>query len=270
MRGAEAPRPLALEGRKALVTGASRGIGRAVAIGYAEAGADVALLARGVEGLEEVAAEIGKLGRCAVVLACDVEDPAQVEDSVERAVAELGPLDVVVNNAGGITCAGPFLDLDHDQWQREMRLNFESVLHVCRSVGRRMVERGEGSVINISSVAGNAGLPNYGPYAVAKAAVISLTHSLAAEWASKGVRVNAIAPGWLHTDLTDDFVTDPRLSERFLSVVPAGRFGEPEEVVGLAVYLAGDESRFMTGSSVVIDGGISSFYGGSALLGAFG
>ncbi|MET7289761.1 SDR family oxidoreductase [Streptomyces sp. NPDC005573] len=255
-----------LAGRTALITGASRGIGRAIALGYAEAGADVALLARSAETLEEVRTEVEKLGRRAVNLVCDVEDPDRIRACVEQASAELGPLDIVVNNAGGITCAGSFHDLELAQWQREMRLNFESVLHVCRSVGCDMVRRGRGSVINVASLGGEAGLPHYSPYAVSKAAVIALTRSLAAEWAASGVRVNAISAGWVHTDLTDGIAADPRAAERLLQVVPAGRFATPDELVGLAVYLASDASRFMTGSSVVIDGGVTSFYGGAALL----
>ncbi|MEU9634287.1 SDR family NAD(P)-dependent oxidoreductase [Streptomyces tendae] len=259
-----------LSGKTALVTGASRGIGRAIALGYAEAGADVALLARGAERLEEVRAEVEKLGRRAISLVCDVEDPDQIRACVQQTVAELGPLDIVVNNAGGFTCAGSFHDLEVAQWQREMRLNFESALHVCRAVGRDMTERGRGSIINIASITGEAGLPHYSPYAVSKAAVIALTHSLAAEWAVTGVRVNAISAGWVHTDLTDGIATDPRTAEALLQIVPAGRFGTPDELVGLAVYLASDASRFMTGSSVAIDGGVSAFYGGAAVLEAPG
>ncbi|WP_405390685.1 SDR family oxidoreductase [Streptomyces sp. NBC_01102] len=255
-----------LGGKTALVTGASRGIGRAIALAYAEAGADVALLARGVDNLEAVAEEVRQRGRRALVLACDVHEPDQVEDSVRRAAEELGPLDIVVNNAGGITSAGPFLESSQEQWQREMRLNFDSVLQVCRIVGGAMTGRGRGSIINMSSIAGESGLPNFSPYAVAKAAVTALTHSLAAEWANSGVRVNAITAGWLHTDLTDVLVTDEELSGRLLDVVPMGRFGTPQDMVGLAVYLASDASRFMTGAAVVIDGGVSSFYGGSAML----
>ncbi|GAA2952757.1 MULTISPECIES: SDR family NAD(P)-dependent oxidoreductase [Streptomycetaceae] len=255
-----------LGGKTALVTGASRGIGRAIALEYAAAGADVALLARGIDNLEAVAEEVRQLGRRALVLACDVHEPDQMEDGVRRAADELGPLDIVVNNAGGITSAGPFLETSQEQWQREMRLNFESVLQVCRIVGGAMIERGRGSIINMSSIVGESGLPNFAPYAVSKAAVTALTHSLAAEWAHSGVRVNAISAGWLHTDLTDVLVTDEELSGRLLDVVPVGRFGTPQDLVGLAVYLASDASRFMTGAAVVIDGGVSSFYGGSAML----
>jgi len=255
-----------LSGKVALVTGASRGIGRAIALGYAEAGADIAVLARGADGIEETAAAVEKLGRRVARLTCDVEDPSQIEHSVERATAELGPLDIVVNNAGGITCGGPFLQLTPAQWRQEIRLNLESVLHVCQSVGEAMVTRRQGSIINIASLAGEAGMPNYAPYAMAKAAVTALTHSLAAEWGASGVRVNAITPGWMHTELTHGLATNQQLSESLLKAVPVGRFGRPDELVGLAVYLASDTSRFMTGSSVVIDGGITSYHGGSAML----
>ncbi|MEV7118128.1 SDR family NAD(P)-dependent oxidoreductase [Kitasatospora griseola] len=257
---------LSLSGKTALVTGASRGIGRAIALGLAEAGADVALLARGAEQLRATAAAAEEFGGRVAALVCDIEDSEQIEASVGKAVAELGPLDVVVNNAGGITYSGPFHEATTEQWQREMRLNFESVLEVCRLVGPDMVGRGQGSIINISSIGGKAGLPNYSPYAVSKAAVTALTHSLAAEWAASGVRVNAITAGWVETDLTKPLVGHHELSERLMEVIPAGRFATPEDLVGLALYLASDASRFMTGSSVVIDGGVSSFYGGAAVL----
>ncbi|MEU1850951.1 SDR family NAD(P)-dependent oxidoreductase [Streptomyces sp. NPDC019990] len=257
---------LTLAGKTALVTGASRGIGRAIALGFAEAGADLALIARGTEGLEATAAAASEFGVRALPLVCDIEDPEQIEVSIGRAAAELGPLDIVVNNAGGITYAGPFHEASAAQWHRELRLNFESVLHVCRLVGPGLTERGRGSVINIASIGGKAGLPYYAPYAVSKAAVTALTHSLAAEWAASGVRVNAITAGWVETDLTQPLVGTRGLSDRLLEVIPAGRYATPEDLVGLAVYLAGDSSRFMTGSAVVIDGGASSFYGGAAML----
>jgi NAD(P)-dependent dehydrogenase (short-subunit alcohol dehydrogenase family) len=171
-----------------------------------------------------------------------------------------------VNNAGGIVYSGPFHEATDAQWQREMRLNFESVLHVCRFIAPSMTGRGQGSVINIASIGGKAGLPYYAPYAVSKAAVTALTRSLAAEWAPSGVRVNAITAGWVETDLTRPLVADPALSERLTEVIPVGRPATPEDLVGLAVYLASDASQFMTGSSITIDGGVSSFYGGAAVL----
>ncbi|MCE6998364.1 glucose 1-dehydrogenase [Saccharothrix sp. S26] len=256
-----------LKGKTALVTGASRGIGRAIATGLAEAGADVALLARNTTELERLAGEVEALGRRALVLTCDVNDGDQIRRAARSTFAEFGALDVLVNNAGGIGHAGPFLDLGFDDWTRVLRLNLESTVHACHVFGAHMVERGGGSVINVSSIAGLGGTPMLAHYAVTKAAVISLTRTLAAEWAAAGVRVNALAPGWVRTDLTSTFFADPDASAGLLAAVPSGAFGDPSDVVGSVVYLAGDASRGVTGSCLVADGGTTCYVGGPQLLG---
>ncbi|GAA2898798.1 SDR family NAD(P)-dependent oxidoreductase [Streptosporangium fragile] len=260
------PIPFDLQGRKALVTGASRGIGRAIALGLAQAGADLVLLARGAEALEKLAAEIADHGGRALPLPTDVTNPAQVQRAVSAALAEFGGLDVVVNNAGGTGRFGPFLALPHSAWEQAMRLNFDSALHVCRAVGPHLVERRSGSVINIASFAGQGGLPLLSPYAAAKAALISLTRSLAAEWAARDVRVNALVPGWVATDLTAPLSADPQTSASLLEAVPVGRWGQPEDLVGAVVYLASDASRLVTGSCLTLDGGMSVLSGGPATL----
>jgi len=256
-----------LKGKTALVTGASRGIGRAIAVGLAAAGADVAVLARSTTALEEVAGEVEDLGRRALVLTCDVTDGEQVRAAAATARAGFGDPDVLVNNAGGIGHAGPFLDLDLADWTHVLRLNLESVVHVCQVFGRRLVERGGGSVVNVSSIAGLAGTPMLAHYAVTKAALISLTRTLAAEWAPAGVRVNALVPGWVRTDLTEAFLADPDAAAGLLAAVPSGAFGSPEDVVGAVVYLAGDASRSVTGGCLVADGGTTCFVGGPQMLG---
>ena len=184
-----------LEGKTALVTGASRGIGRAIALAYAAAGADVALLARNAELLEDVAAEIGAIGRSAVVLVADVTDPDAVATAVGRAISGLGHVDIVVNNAGGNSFMSPLVGMRYSGWQKIMALNLDSTVHVCQAVGPHLVERGGGSVINVASVAGLGAMPFMSHYGAAKAAVLSLTRSLAVEWAHAGVRVNALVPG---------------------------------------------------------------------------
>lgn len=255
-----------VDGRVAVVTGASRGIGRAIALGLATAGADVAVLARGTQALENVAKEIEGLGRRALVLTCDVDDPTGIDRAVSTVLAELGGLDIVVNNAGGFSCVGPFLDLSPDDWTQIMRTNLDSVVHVCRAVGPHLTGRGAGSVINVASVGGYNGVPMLSPYAVAKAGVISLTRTLAVEWARSGVRVNAIAPGWTRTELTSGFAANPELSAELIRSVPLDRWGEPEDLVGAAVYLASDASRQVTGACLTVDGGVTCYDTGPAMI----
>jgi NAD(P)-dependent dehydrogenase (short-subunit alcohol dehydrogenase family) len=260
------PEIFSLDGKSALVTGASKGIGRAVALGLAEAGADVALLARSTSMLEDAANEVEKHERRALVLTCDVTDPAQVRQAVSTAIAEFGRLDIVVNNAGGFDFAGSFLDLELSDWTQVMRANFESVVHVCRAVGQHLVRLRSGSVINMSSIAGIAGVPMLGTYAASKAAILSLTRTLAAEWADSGVRVNALTPGWISTELTKSFVGNPEASAALLHAVPAGRWGQPEDVVGPAVFLASDAARFVTGACLTVDGATTAYVGGPAMI----
>ncbi|SEF66310.1 3-oxoacyl-[acyl-carrier protein] reductase [Thermomonospora echinospora] len=260
------PFPFDLQGRKALVTGASRGIGRAISLALARAGAEVALLARGADELDKLAREIDDLGVRAVPIPTDVTVPAQVERAVDTALAEFGQLDVVVNNAGGTGRFGPFLSLPHSAWEQAMRLNFDSAVHVCRAVGPHLTGQRGGSVVNVASFAGQGGLPLLAPYAAAKAALISLTRSLAAEWAVSDVRVNAVVPGWVATDLTAPLSADPATSASLLEAVPAGRWGRPEDVAGAVVYLAGDASGLATGSCLTLDGGLSVLSGGPATL----
>jgi NAD(P)-dependent dehydrogenase (short-subunit alcohol dehydrogenase family) len=260
------PALFGLDGKTALVTGASRGIGAAIALGYAELGADVAVLARGTTALEDLAGKIEGFGRRALVLTCDVSAENQVRESVATVLREFGQLDVVVNNAGGFDHAGPFLELDASDWQQVLRVNLHSVIHFCRAAGPHLVRRGSGSVINVSSIAGLAGIPMLSGYAIAKAGILSLTRTLAAEWGDTGVRVNALAPGWTATELTRSFAGNPEASAGLMHAVPAGRWGSPADMLGAAVFLASDASALITGSVLTIDGGITAYVGGPALL----
>lgn len=255
-----------LEGRTALVTGASRGIGRAIAVGYAEAGADVALVARSTSLLEEVADEVERLGRRALVLTGDLGDGTQAHRVVATAIAEFGQLDIVVNNAGGFDHAGPALDLDFADWNAVLRTNLDSVVHVCQAVGRHLTRRGSGAVVNLSSIAGLGGVPMLAPYAVCKAGIVSLTKTLAAEWAGSGVRVNALAPGWIETDLTSAILNGPAGSNGLLDAVPAHRWGRTADVVGPAVFLASDAARLVTGACLTVDGGTTCYVGGPTMI----
>ncbi len=246
-----------LDGRIALVTGASRGIGRAIAETYADAGADVALLARDADALAETAAIVEATGQRALVLPCDVTDAAAVQAAVAGAVEGLGPPDVVVNNAGGNSFSMPLSGMRFSGWEKTLRLNLDSVVHVCQAVLPHMLERRTGSIINVSSVAGLQGAPLMSHYGAAKAAVISLTQSLALETAWAGIRVNALVPGWVETDLTDFLRVSDETEQGALARVPMARWGQVSEIAQPALFLASDASSFMTGQVLVVDGGLS-------------
>lgn len=244
-----------LDGKIALVTGGSRGIGRAIAIELAEGGADVALAARGEEELGRTAKEIESLGRRALAVPTDVTDPEQVGALVEQAAGELGTIDVVVNNAG----AAPFLagveTARLEGFEKYFRLNFHSALYVTQAVAPILLGKGSGAVINIASVAASIASPGLTYYASAKAALVSFTRTVAQEWAASGVRVNAIAPGWIETDMNERSRQDPSFYEEIRSRIPMGRWGDAREVATVARFLASDAASFMTGAIVVVDGG---------------
>ncbi|ROO86845.1 2-deoxy-D-gluconate 3-dehydrogenase [Actinocorallia herbida] len=246
-----------LVGKAALVTGASRGIGRAVAVAFAEAGADVALAARDLDALKRVAGEIEGLGRSAVVVGCDVSDSVQIEAMVETAVDALGGLDVLVNNAGVMRCVGPFTQLDEDDWAATMGVNVGGAVAACRAAAPHLRAKGAGSVVNIASIMGLGGMPFAASYAVSKAALISLSQALAIEWAPHGVRVNALAPGWTHTAKTHAVSSDPAGFDLAVASVPAGRWADPDDIAGAAVFLASDASSYVTGQCLAVDGGWS-------------
>jgi NAD(P)-dependent dehydrogenase (short-subunit alcohol dehydrogenase family) len=244
-----------LTGRKALVTGASRGIGQVIAVALAGAGADVALLARTGDGLAETAEQIDALGRRAVILPADVTDQESVAATVAAAIEQLGWLDIVVNNAGGSSFMVPFLDLRLSGWDKLIQLNLSSAMYVCHAAGPHLIERGTGSVINVASVAGVSAAPFLSPYGAAKAGLVSLTKSLAVEWAAQGVRVNALCPGWTATELNRNLWEDETAGPATVASVPMRRWARPEEMAGPAVFLASEASSYMTGQVLVIDGG---------------
>ncbi len=244
-----------LAGKKALVTGASRGIGQVIAVAFARAGADVALAARTHAGLAETAAAVRDLGRQAVEIPADLTSRDAAEDVVKTAIKELGQLDIVVNNAGGSSFVVPFLDMRQSGWDKVLRLNLDATMWICQVAGSHMTARGSGSVINVASVAGLAGAPFLAPYGAAKAAVVSLTKTLAVEWGRSGVRVNALCPGWTATELNRVMWDSPDGGAATIVNVPMARWGRAEEMAGPAVFLASDASSFMTGQVLAIDGG---------------
>jgi 2-deoxy-D-gluconate 3-dehydrogenase len=245
-----------LTGRRALVTGASRGIGREIALAYARAGADVAVLARNPELLEVVAGEVRALGRRAVIATADVLDADATRAATAEAIEALGGLDILVNNAGGNSFSTPVASMRMSGWEKTMRLNLDSIVHITQ-VSLPALGEGGGSIINVSSVAGLRGAPTMAHYGAAKAALISLTQSLAVETAWMGVRVNALVPGWIETDLTDFLRASDDAERAALSRVPMQRWGRVEEIAEPAVFLASDAASFMTGQVLVVDGGLS-------------
>jgi NAD(P)-dependent dehydrogenase (short-subunit alcohol dehydrogenase family) len=244
-----------LEGKVSVVTGASRGIGRAIALGLAEAGSDVAVAARSEDDLETLAKEIEELGRKAIAVPTDVLDRGAIEALLDRAIAELGALDVLVNNAGGTRFVAPITTLRPEGWDKVIGLNLNAVFHATQLAALRMVERGSGSIIQISSVAGVQGAEGLSFYSAAKAGVRLMTAAVARELASSGVRLNSIAPGWIATDLNAGMWTDEGVRKSMEDMIPMGRLGRADEIVGPAVFLASDASSFVTGATLLVDGG---------------
>lgn len=244
-----------LEGKVALVTGASRGIGRAIALGLAGAGADVAVAARSAEELEVLAKEISEGGRRSLAIPTDVTKRDHIETMVDRATAELGPLDVLVNNAGGTRFMSPLVALRPEGWDKAMSLNLDSVFHATQIGAQRMLASGGGSIIQVSSVAGVEGAETLSFYSAAKGGVRLFSQAVAKELARSGVRVNTIAPGWIATDLNANLREDEGSDRMVTSTIPMGRWGRAEEIVGAAIFLASDASSFVTGATLVIDGG---------------
>lgn len=244
-----------LSGKRALVTGASSGIGRKVAQAYAQAGADVAIAARNVEALQGVADELAADGGGKVVaIQCDVTRPEQVHSMVDRVVAELGGIDIAVCNAGIITVV-PMLEMSPEEFQRIQDTNVTGVFLTAQSAARAMVAQGRGGVIiNTASMSGSIiNVPQQvGHYCASKAAVIHLTKAMAVELAPHNIRVNSVSPGYILTELVEPLTEYHRQWE---PKIPLGRIGRPEELTGLYVYLASEASSYMTGSDVVIDGG---------------
>jgi NAD(P)-dependent dehydrogenase (short-subunit alcohol dehydrogenase family) len=240
-----------------LVTGGSKGIGRAIALALAEDGADVALAARSPEPLEKTAREIEERGRRALAVPTDVTDPEQCRALVERVTGELGGLDVLVNNAGGAPFLSTFESARLEGWEKYFRITFTGAVYCTHAAADALLGREGASVINVASVAAFIASPGLTYYAAAKAALVSFTKTLALEWAPHGVRVNAIAPGFVETDMNVTAREDPSFHESIRSQIPLGRWGTAEDVAGVARFLASDAAAWMTGSVVVIDGGQS-------------
>ena len=240
----------------AVVTGASRGLGRAIAVALAAAGAHVALAARSKPDLEETAHQVEQHGVRALVATTDVTRYDEVDALVARTIDTLGGLDVLVNNSG-IARTMPLAEATPDDWRAIVDVNLTGVFNGCRAVAPHLIARRSGKVINLASVLGAVGLPGYALYAATKGGVIALTRTLGVEWARHNIQVNAIAPGWFVTDMNEAAFADPRTNERLTRDIPMRRTGRLEEIGPLAVFLASSASDFMTGQTIFLDGGHS-------------
>lgn len=245
---------LELNGKVVVVIGGSSGIGRTLACGLAEAGADVVPSARRMELVNNVASEIESLGRRSLRVSCDVSNRASVEKLLQASVQALGKVDILIN-AAGFNQRAPTLDFPEADWDRLIDTNLTGTLRACQVFGRHMIERGYGRIINIASMGSFLGLYEVAAYCASKSGVASLTKSLAVEWARHGVCVNAIAPGYFRTSLTEKLLTGTPRGEEVLIRTPMKRFGELEELIGAAVFLASDAASFVTGTLLVVDGG---------------
>ena len=238
------------------MTGASRGLGRAMAIALAEAGADVALAARSKPDLEHSAQLVEAAGARAMVVPTDVSSFPAVETLMKTTVDTLGRVDIVVNNSG-IANPKPLAETSPDDWQAVMSVNLTGVFNGCRAAAPYLLAQQSGKVINLASVLGHVGLPGYAVYGASKGGVIAFTRTLGVEWARHNVQVNAIAPGWFVTEMNEMAFADPRIAERLTRDIPARRTGRLDEIGPLAVFLASSGSDFMTGQTLFLDGGHS-------------
>ena len=244
-----------LKGKTAIVTGASKGLGEAIAISLAEAGADLVLASRDEALLAKVAANISSKGVKCITVKADMLSAKDVQAMADKTIAEFGQIDILINNAG-INIVKPFVDLTEEEWDRVLDTNLKGYFLCAQAAGREMLKRKSGCVINNASVFGLTGFPNLSPYIASKGGVVQLTKALAVEWARFNVRVNCIAPSYIVTEMAKrDIEANPKILEQNLRKIPMRRGGEPREVGDVCVFLASEAASFMTGETIAIDGG---------------
>jgi len=248
-----------LTGKVALVTGGAGGIGRAQALGLADAGADVVVASRKLDHLEKVAEEIRAKGRKSLAVSVDVADEKSVANMVSTVLKEFPRIDILVN-AAGISIRKPADSFPIDEWQQVMDVNTRGTFLCCQAVGRGMIKQKSGKIINLSSVRGRYGLPaDYAAYCPSKGAVDTLTRTLACEWAKYNVLVNAVAPTVVETDLTRPALANPDFAKQMMSRIPLGKWAMPEDIVGATIFFASKASDFITGQVLYIDGGVTTW-----------
>lgn len=244
-----------LTGRVAIVTGGSRGIGESIALALSEFGARVALSSRKIEGLEAVKEKIEAAGGEAICIPAHMGKPDTLQAVVDRTLEEYGTIDILVNNAATNPILGPLLEADLPAWEKIMDVNLKGIFFLIKAAGEVMLQKGKGSIINLSTEAAVRPAPGLGVYSISKAGVDMVTKSFALEWGGKGIRVNGIAPGLVQTRFSQALWANDEIRQNVESKIPLGRIAQPDEIAGLAVYLASDASSFLTGQTILVDGG---------------
>jgi NAD(P)-dependent dehydrogenase (short-subunit alcohol dehydrogenase family) len=246
-----------LEGKVAIVTGGSKGIGREIALAFAEAVADVVVCSRALDGqLEAVAEEIRGLGRRSLAIPTDITQKASIDNMVQRTIDEFGAIDILVNNAG-LLVVTPFLEHSEETWDQVIDTNLKGYFLCSQAVAKKMIDRKKGNIINMSSIRGLRAGRDRVAYCVSKAGVIMMTQVMALELAQYHIRVNAIAPGWIKTQLNEHLWRDPGNRKKIEATVPLGHLAEPDSIAGAALFLASDVSSYITGHTLAVDGGFT-------------
>ncbi len=249
---------LNLAGKTAIITGAGRGIGKAIALKLAEAGADIVPVSRTLDEIEAVAEEARRMGRQALPLTMDVTKQDDIDSMVEKAVAKFSKIDILINNAG-VTVKKPSEDVTEEDWDRILNTNLKGVFFCAQKVGMQMIKQNKGAIVNMASIASRVAITNSVVYCVSKGGVLQLTRVLAIEWAKHNIRVNAIGPAYIETPLTAGLLNNPELLQTIKARTPMGRIGKPDEISEAALFLASDAASYITGEILYIDGGLNAY-----------